>query len=221
MEIKSLNQAEKLKEKVEEKIKEEIGEPETSVDAKMAKEGRTEEFKEESALLSKLRPVISSLEKADKHLNQIDIEYYRELRDKHREKRKYTDPDSYNDEEIKKSDKIYRSLDQLIKSLEGNREKRLFPEPELEGEIKGLEREKTVSKLLLAATELSGASHTLKTENKPAITEKNQEKLDELAENIEKERIELLEKAQDTEHYLRAASKNMEEPENRKELGEQ
>ncbi|MFB6174829.1 MAG: hypothetical protein ABEJ87_02540 [Candidatus Nanohalobium sp.] len=211
MEIKSLEQAEELKEDVEKKVKEELGEPEASVDAKMAKEGRTEEFMEESALLSKLRPVTSSLEKADKHLDQVDIQYYRKLRDKHEEKRKYSDPDSYNDEEIKRSDKIYRSLNLLIKSLEGNREKRLFPEPDLEGELEGLEREKTVSNLLLAANKLSAASQTLKTENKHAITEESQEKLDELAETIEKERKELLEKAQDAEHYLRAAQKNIEE----------
>ena len=210
-ELEGLEEARELKKEVEKTVKDEIGEPENSIDAKMAKEGRTEEFMEESALLSKLRSVTSSLEKADKHLNHLDIQYYRKLRDEHKEKRKYSDPDSYNDEEIKKSDKIYRNLDFLIKSLQGDQEKRIFPEPDVETEHKGLEREKTVSNLLLAANKLSGASQTLKKENKPAITEENQEKLNDLAENIEKERKEILEKAQDAEYYLRAAQKNIEE----------
>ena len=213
-ELEGLEEARELKKEVEKSVKDEIGEPENSVDAKMAKEGRTEEFMEESALLSKLRSVTSSLEKADKHLNQVDIQYYRKLRDEHKEKRKYSDPNNYNDEEIKRSDKVYRSLNELIKSLEENREKRIFPEPDVETELEGLERGKTVSNLLLAANNLSTAPQTLKTENKPAITEKNQEKLNELANKIEKERKELLEKAQDAEYYLRVAQKNIEELEN-------
>lgn len=211
MELESLEKARELKKEIEQTVKDELGEPENSIDAKMAKEGRTEEFKEESALISKLRSVISSLEKADKILEQIETEKYRDLRDKYQEKRKRSETNNYSDEEIRKSDKIYRSLNEMIKSLEGNREKRQPPEPDVEGEFEGLEREKTVSKLLLVANNLSTAPQTLKTENKPAITEKNQKKLNGLAETIEKERMELLEKAQDTEYYLRAAQKNIEE----------
>ena len=74
-----------------------------------------------------------------------------------------------------------------------------------------LNRKKITSALLEASRKLSRSRSILTTQNKPNITEQEYKELRKLAEDIEEERKEILDTAEKTDHYLRAAQKNIEE----------
>lgn len=205
MELEGLKQLRKLKEKIRKRVEEEVGELEEPIQFEAAKADFPGETRKLEQMHTKLTTSEGFLEKAQQILKKIDTEELRELRDQMDKKSQET----YHEDEEKheKADKAYKALDNALKLL--NSKEKEHPLTFKEGTERN-ENKETV-KLLHAARKMYEASRRLRKKDMPHIDEKGLEKLEELAEEIDKEREELLRKAQDIEAYLTIARQEIAE----------
>lgn len=206
MELETLKQLRELKEEVRKRVEEEVGELKEPVQFEAAKADFPGETRKLEQMHTKLSTAEGHLEEAKKILERMETDEIRELRDQMDEKSQ----DTYheNEEEHEKADKAYKALDNALKLL--NSEPKEHPLTLREREIESEGNEET-TKLLHAARKMYEASRRLRKKDMPHIDEKGLEKLEELAEEIDKEREELLRKAQDIEAYLAIARQEIAE----------
>jgi hypothetical protein len=205
MELEGLKQLRKLKEKIRKHVEEEVGELEEPIQFEAAKADFPGETRKLEQMHTKLTTSEGFLEKAQQILKKIDKEELRELRDQMDKKSQET----YHEDEEKheKADKAYKALDNALKLLNSKEKEHSLTFKE------GTERNenKETVKLLHAARKMYEASRRLRKKDMPNIDEEGWEKLEELAEEIDKERQELLRKAQDIEAYFTIARQEVAE----------
>ncbi|MFB6174831.1 MAG: hypothetical protein ABEJ87_02550 [Candidatus Nanohalobium sp.] len=200
MELETLKHLRELKEEIKKRVEEEVGELEEPVQFEAAKADFPGETRKLEQMHTKISTAEGSLEKAEKILEKIDTDEIRELRDQMDEKSQETYHE--NEEEHEKADKAYKALENALKLL--NSEPKEHPLTLRESEIESEDNEE-ITKLLHAARKMYEASRRLRKKDMPHIDEEGDAKLEKLAEEIDKEREELLRKAQDIEAYLTIA----------------
>jgi hypothetical protein len=211
MKLETLEEVKQRKQEIERKIEEETGEKEGPITRRIASSGLSEELKGEEELHSKLESAERYISEAKKIIESINTEEHRKLLEKYRDKGVYTGEKEYHDEEVEKANKISKALEHFLTTIKGNEEDEIFLNTTEDPEEDSLNRKKITSALLEASRKLSRARSILTTQDKPNITEQEYKELRKLAEDIEKERKEILNAAEKAENYLRAAQKNIEE----------
>jgi formate dehydrogenase maturation protein FdhE len=213
MKLETLEKTRKKREKLEKKIEEKTGEKEGPVTRRIASSGLSEELKEEASLIDKLEGAEKALKKAQNIIDSLDTEKHERYLEKLSERGTYTGTEEYHSEEVEKSNKASKALENFLKELKGEEKEEIFPNLEeiQEADEDLLDRGEITSKLLEASKELSGAESILRTQDKPSISDQKHRELEELAGEIKKEKRKLLETAMNAEAYLKVAEKAVSE----------
>ena len=214
MKLETLEEVRQRRQEIERKIKEKTGEKEGPITRRISSAGLSEELKGEEELHSKLESAEKSIEEAQEIINSINTGKHEQLLEKYRDKGEYSGENEYHDEEVEKANEISKGLEHFLKAIKGDGEEEIFLNTAEEPEKDSLKRKKITSELLKASRKLSGVRSILNTQDKPGISEEQYKELKDLAEDIEKERKEILDAAEKTEAYLKAAEKNIEDFEN-------
>ena len=201
--LEGLKKLREMKEEIRTQVEEEVGELEEPIQFEAAKADFPGETRKLEQMHTKIATSEGSREEAEKILERIETDEIRELRDRMDEKSQETY--QKDEEEHEKADKAYKALDNALKLL--NSEQKEHPLTLRERETESEDNEEGV-KLLHAARKMYEASRRLRKKDMPNIDEEGIEKLEELAEEIEKERQELLRKAQDIQAYMTIAEEN-------------
>lgn len=202
MQIKTLKQLRYLKEEIRTQVEEEVGKLEEPIQFEAAKADFPGETRKLEQMHTKISTAEGSLEEAKNILEKIETDEIRELRDQMDERSQETY--QKDEEEHEKADKAYKALDNALKLLNSKDKEHPLKLREIESEG----NEEAV-KLLHAARKMYEASRRLRKKDMPNIDEEGLEKLEGLAEEIDKERQELLRKAQDIQAYMTIADENI------------
>ena len=211
MKLETFEEIRQRKQEIERKIEEETGEKEGPITRRIASSGLSEELKGKEELYDKVKNAERCISEAKKTIESINTEEQRKLLEKYRDKGVYTGEKKYHDEEVEKANKISKALEHFLATINGNEGDEIFLNTTEDPGEDSLNRKKITSALLEASRKLSRSRSILTTQNKPNITEQEYKELRKLAEDIEEERKEILDTAEKTDHYLRAAQKNIEE----------
>ena len=208
MRLETLDETVQKKRDLEKEIEDKTGQVEGPITQKIASADLTEELKEEAGIIQKLQSAENSLEKAQGLLDSIGTEKHERYQEKLSEKGTYNGEKEYHDLETEIANKGSKALEKFLAAIKGEKKEEIFLEiNEKEPDEGFFNREEITSKLLKASKEISGAEKVLRTQDNPDINDKTYEELKDLADEIRKERLDILEITQNADSYLGVAEK--------------